>query len=69
MAAAHLAARLRAWIWLLIYGGIVWLGLGLVVRRSDDAFGWTIAAFGIAAIAVGIALIGFRSRLGNNEKI
>ena len=32
-----LAARVQKWIWVLVYAGIVLLGLGLMVRRDDAA--------------------------------
>ena len=57
------AARVGALTWVLIFGGILMLGLGLVVRRSDTVLGWIIAALSIAAIVIGVLLIWVRSRM------
>jgi undecaprenyl pyrophosphate phosphatase UppP len=63
-----LAARIQKWIWMLVYAGIVLLGLGLMVRRDDAAVGWGIAGTGIALIVVGIVLIWVRSRMKNTKE-
>jgi hypothetical protein len=63
-----LAARIQKWIWVLVYAGIVLVGLGLMVRRDDAAIGWGIAAAGTASIVVGIALIWMRSRMKNTKE-
>ena len=65
--ATSTAARIQKWTWILIYVGIVLLALGLSVQRTDAALGWGIAAPGIAAIVVGIALIWLRSRMANEK--
>ena len=57
------ASRIETWIWVLVYLGLILLGLGLSVQRSDAALGWTIAAVGSGAVAVGIVLIWLRSRM------
>ena len=56
-------ARLQALIWVLIYGGLLTLVLGLSVQRSDDAIGWSMVVAGGVVAAVGFALIYVRSRL------
>ena len=61
------AARIHKWTWALIYFGIVLLALGLSVQRSDAVLGWGIALPGIAAIALGIALVWLRSRLTDTK--
>ena len=55
-------ARIDTWIWLLVYGGLVVLGVGLTVQRSDGAFGWVIALVGALLIAAGALLVWIRSR-------
>jgi len=56
-------ARLQALIWILIYGGLLTLILGLSVQRSDDAMGWSLVVGGGVVAAVGFALIYVRSRI------
>jgi hypothetical protein len=55
-------ARLEIWIWVLIYGGLLAVGLGLSVQRGDGALGWGIVAVGAVASAAGVLLIWVRSR-------
>ena len=55
--------RLQQLIWVLIYGGLLTLVLGLSVQRSDDAIGWSMVAGGAVVAAIGFALIYVRSRL------
>lgn len=50
-------------IWILIYGGLLGVGLGLSVQRTDDALGWGIVSGGAAAALLGVALIYVRSRM------
>ncbi len=50
-------------VWILIYGGLLAVGLGLSLQqRGEAALGWTVVAGGGVAAAVGIALIWVRSR-------
>jgi len=58
-------ARLEAWIWTLIYGGLFALVLGLAVGRSDAPLGWIFAVPGVVLALVGAVLIYVRSRLGS----
>ena len=57
------ASRVEVWVWVLIYGGLVLLGLGLAVQRSDASLGWTIAAAGVVLAVVGAVLVWVRSRM------
>jgi len=50
-------------IWTLIYGGLLGVGLGVSIQRSDDALGWTIVAAGGIATALGAVLVFVRSRM------
>lgn len=67
MAAIAAAKRKRHWIenltWVLIYGGLLTLVLGIATGRTDEAIGWTLAAPGAIAAAVGLVLIWVRSRM------
>jgi hypothetical protein len=55
--------RLETLIWVLIYGGLLLLSLGLFVQRAHDPIGWTLVVAGGIAAAVGAALIVVRSRM------
>jgi hypothetical protein len=57
------AAGVGALTWVLIFGGMLMLALGLVLRRTDPALGWAIAAVSIAAIMLGALLVWVRSRM------
>jgi hypothetical protein len=50
-------------IWVLIYGGLLGVGLGLSVQRSADGLGTTVIVIGGAIAALGFALIYVRSRM------
>ncbi len=56
-------ARLQALIWILIYGGLLTLVLGLSVLRRSDTLGWSLVAGGGVVAAVGFGLIYVRSRI------
>jgi len=55
-------ARLEVLIWVLIYGGLLILSLGLFVGRADPSFGLSLMALGAVVAGVGAALIVLRSR-------
>ncbi|WP_440112494.1 hypothetical protein [Acidovorax sp. BL-A-41-H1] len=63
MAAPQTLQRLQTLIWVLIYGGLLTLVLGIATARSDRALGWTLAVAGGLAAAVGVVLIAVRARL------
>ena len=50
-------------IWVYIYGGLLAVGLGLMVRRTDETLGHTVVAVGAIVAAVGFSLIYVRSRM------
>lgn len=56
-------ATLEKWIWILIYGGLFLLVLGIATGRSDEVLGWAMAVPGVAVAIVGVVLIYVRSRL------
>ena len=60
-------ARLQALIWILIYGGLLSLVLGLFTRRSDAVLGCSLVIVGALVAAVGVALIYVRSRLKEDQ--
>jgi hypothetical protein len=55
-------AGLEKWTWLLIYGGLFLVILGVATARTDTVLGWSMATPGALAAAVGVALIYLRSR-------
>jgi hypothetical protein len=57
------AKKLEALVWVLIYGGLLTLSLGVFVQRLHDPIGWTLTIAGALAAAVGAVLIWVRSRL------
>jgi hypothetical protein len=54
--------RVEVWVWVLVYLGLVVIGVGMAVQRSDATLGWGITAAGIVLDALGVALIWLRSR-------
>ena len=50
-------------IWVLIYGGLLGVGLGLAVQRYVEPLGWGIAVVGAIVAATGVVLIYVRSRM------
>ena len=54
---------IEKWTWLLIYGGLLVLSLGLFVLRSSADMGWVLVLAGAAAVVAGVALVVARSRL------
>ena len=67
MATLLAIARLQKLIWVLIYGGLLTLVLGLSVQRTDASLGLTLVLAGGAVAAVGALLIYVRSRMKPNE--
>ena len=55
--------RIQQLIWVLIYGGLLTLVLGLSVERQDDAMGWSMIVGGGCIALFGVVLIYVRSRL------
>jgi hypothetical protein len=56
-------AIVETWAWILIYGGLLLMCLGLFVGRSDDTLGWMLGAPGAVLVAAGVGLIVLRSRM------
>ena len=51
------------WTWVLIYGGLLMLSLGLFLLRSSAGMGWALVLAGAAAAVAGGALVVARSRM------
>lgn len=62
------AGTLEKLIWILIYGGLLSVGLGLAVQRTDAALGWGIVGVGGVTAVIGALLIVVRSRMKTDPK-
>lgn len=56
-------ARLHNAIWMLIYGGVIVVVLGIFVQKADDVIGWSMVVVGGVLAALGVVLIYVRSRI------
>lgn len=63
LASSRFIAWLQALIWVLIYGGLLTLVLGLSVARLDEGAGWRLIAGGAGVAALGVVLIYVRSKV------
>ena len=63
MAAPSTLQRLQKLIWVLIYGGLLTLVLGIATARTDAFTGWVLMVGGGVVAAVGVVLIAVRARL------
>jgi hypothetical protein len=50
-------------VWVLIYGGLLLVSLGVFVLRGDEGLGWTLGALGAVVALGGVVLIGVRARM------
>jgi hypothetical protein len=55
-------SKLEKWVWLLIYGGLLALCLGVFLRRSDTVLGWVVMLAGSMAVVLGVVLVWVRSK-------
>jgi len=63
MALLLTSQRLHTIIWVLVYGGLLTLVLGLSVQRSDDDLGWSMVAAGLVVALLGFTLVFVRARM------
>lgn len=68
MASPRTLQRLQQLIWVLIYGGLLTLVLGVATARTDEPLGTALAVAGGVVAAVGIALIAVRARLRSDAE-
>jgi hypothetical protein len=52
-------------IWVLIYGGMIAVMMGLFVGPRDAVLAWTLGCVGGLAAVVGVVLVRVRARLGD----
>ena len=62
-ASSTVIAWLQQLTWALIYAGLLCLVLGLSMRRTDDALGWSLVVGGAVVAALGFVLIYVRSKM------
>lgn len=60
-------ARIDALAWVLIYGGLFALVLGIASHDRTQVGGWSLSVLGIAGAIAGVVLILVRSRLRPDE--
>ena len=58
-------AKVEVLIWVLIYGGLLVLAVGLALREVHGLLAGTVSLIGGLIVAVGVALIWIRSRMVN----
>jgi hypothetical protein len=63
MASAKTLVQIERLIWVLIYGGLFVLILGLVFLSAEPAAAWSMIVLGGCVAAAGVVLIWVRSRL------
>ncbi len=66
------ARRIEKWTWLLIYGGLLLVSLGVFVLRGNGgsvsgvgsaSLGWVLVLAGLAGVVAGVVLVVLRSRM------
>lgn len=68
MASARTLARIDALAWILIYGGLFALILGIASHDETAIGGWSLSVLGAAAVIAGVVLIVVRARLKEDEE-
>ena len=58
-------ARVEAWVWILIYGGLIVVSVGFALQQQGRAFGIGVMLAGALAAAIGVVLIWVRSRMSD----
>jgi hypothetical protein len=67
MATGRTIAWVERLVWILIYGGLLTVVIGLATRGQDATAGWSLIAVGAVAAVVGVFLIWVRSRLDKSD--
>jgi hypothetical protein len=58
---------IETWVWVLIYGGLIAVGLGLAVRHALGGLSQGLLVLGAVSVATGVVLIVVRSRMSPND--
>ncbi|MBX3605839.1 MAG: hypothetical protein KF788_11225 [Piscinibacter sp.] len=61
------ASRVETLVWVLIYGGLLGVALGLAVRDGAAALGWLLMVGGAIVAVAGVVLIWVRSRMKEED--
>ena len=56
-------AALDTWIWVLIYGGLLAVSLGVFVLLRGGVLGWPLVGLGVLAVVLGLVFIVVRARM------
>lgn len=67
MAPERLLARLDVLAWILIYGGLFALVLGIASHDETKIGGWSLSVLGSMAAVAGVVLIFVRARLSQKS--
>jgi hypothetical protein len=67
MAGMRTLARLDVLAWVLIYGGLLALVLGIASHEETVVGGWSLSVLGVFAAISGVILILVRSRMKEEE--
>lgn len=67
MSTRRALARLESLVWVLIYGGLFALVLGIASHDETAIGGWSLSVLGTLATAAGIVLIFVRARLREDD--
>ena len=63
MASAKAIAWVERLVWILIFGGLFGVVLGLATRSQDAAVGWSLIVIGACVATAGAVLVWVRSRM------
>ena len=63
MASLLTLKRVQQLVWVLIYGGLLSLVMGLSVQRTDAGLGWSLVIGGAIVALAGVVLIFVRARM------
>lgn len=67
MAGARAIAWVERLVWILIYGGLLLIILGIATGGTHLIAGWSLGAIGSVATAAGVVLIWVRSRMQQDK--
>ena len=57
--------RVEVLVWVLVYGGLLVLGLGVALSRGGLDHGWSVSVVGIVLAVAGAVLVYVRSRMAD----
>ena len=57
------SAKIEKLVWVLIYGGLLAVALGISVARGGHWVSWCFGVLGVMAVVAGVVLIVVRSRM------